>query len=133
MEKFDITPTEAIGIALIFLAYLIIPILAIWSFNTLFETGITLTFKHWLAGFVLIMIARFVFRGTHRIENVPVQDPFYDDDHMGERDFYDDDMQGDDFYDDDYPPYDSGKPGRKAKLIVHPAHKDKFKFPPDEQ
>lgn len=46
--------TLAIGLWV--LAYAVIPILGIWSVNVLFGAGIVLTFKTWLAMFVLLAI-----------------------------------------------------------------------------
>jgi len=39
--------------------HIISPLLLIWSLNTLFNSGIPLSFKTWLAGLLLIYIVRF--------------------------------------------------------------------------
>jgi len=51
----------------------IVPFLFIWSVNTLFGTGILLTFKTWAAAFVLVLLIRFIFRSS------PAEHRDYDD------------------------------------------------------
>lgn len=90
-------------------ACVISPILLIWAVNTLFSCQILYSFKTWLAGFVLIILIRFHFRGS---------DISYE--HYDEFDDFEDDFQD---------PHDPDREERKAKLkanlIAYPGRKNK--------
>lgn len=103
MEKeIEFSTAEMIASFLNVIAYLISPILLIWSVNTLFNCGIILSFKTWLAGIVLIMLVRFHLRGSGN--------SYYEDDE------YYDDEDDDEYYDDEDP--EERKIRLKAKLLA---------------
>ncbi len=115
--EFDIA--DIVASLLNVIAYLISPILLIWAVNILFNCGITMSFKTWLAGLVLIMLVRFHLR--------PAQNTSYDDE---EDDYYYDE---DDYYDEDEDEDPAERKAKlKAKLIAYQDHKNKKKSPSDE-
>ena len=67
-----------ITLALQALAFLISPILFIWALNVLFNLGIPLEFKTWLAGMILILLARFHIKAVLPYQNEDDQDYEYD-------------------------------------------------------
>ncbi|QTA86225.1 hypothetical protein [Desulfonema magnum] len=105
------------------IAYLISPILLIWAVNTLFNYGISMSFKTWLAGLVLIMLVRFHLRPAQNSSYYGEEDDYYYDD---------DDNDDDDYYDNDYEDRDERKAKLKAKLIAYQDHKNKKNSPSDE-
>jgi len=103
-KETELTAGDIISSLLNVVAYIISPILLIWAVNTLFICGIPMSFKTWLAGFVLIMLLKFHLRGTgNSYEN-------YDDEYYYEED----DDEDDDEYEYEEP------------------HKSKKKSPSDE-
>jgi hypothetical protein len=119
-KEAEISAADMIASLLNVIAYLISPILLIWSVNTLFECGISVTFKTWLAGLVLIMLVRFHLRSSGG---------------SYEPDYYEDDYEDDDdeFYyeDEEYETPEERKARLKRKLIVYPDSKNR-KTPPDQ-
>ncbi len=100
------------------LGYVFSPFLFIWSVNTLFQCGIPFSFKTWVAGFVLIMLARY-----HLKASVKTGEPFYDDYEFDE----------DDEDDDDDREAENINPVRKGKVIAYPEKKDRKNPPSDTQ
>ncbi len=74
MRETDFSAFGRVVFILGIMGYVFTPFLFIWSVNTLFHCGIPLTFKTWLAGFVLIMLARF-----HLKASVRTLEPYYED------------------------------------------------------
>ena len=99
-------------------ACVISPILFIWAVNTLFPCQISYSFKTWLAGFVLIILVRFHFRGADFLQ-----------------DRYDEFDEFDDAYFDDMYHMDreERKAKLKAKLITYPGRKNKNEPPEGAQ
>ncbi|MCP4345713.1 MAG: hypothetical protein GY795_09330 [Desulfobacterales bacterium] len=118
VKEIEFSPEDMIISFLNVLAYIISPILLIWAVNTLFDCGIQLKFKTWLAGLVLIMLIKFHFRGSGE-PHYPYED-YYDEDD----DYYDDDE-----YEDEDP--EERKARLKAKLIAYQEHKNKKNSPPE--
>ncbi len=115
------------GRSLIMLVIVLCPCLAIWAVNTLFNTGIPLTFKTWLAAMTLIIIYKII---SHR---PGIREDDYDYDYEENfSDFFDDydDMGEDDFDMEEKKIMKKDKPekGRKAKIIRYPANKKDFPF-----
>ncbi|MCP4110615.1 MAG: hypothetical protein GY749_34680 [Desulfobacteraceae bacterium] len=119
VKEIEFSPEDMIISFLNVLAYIISPILLIWAVNTLFDCGIQLKFKTWLAGLVIIMLIKFHFRGSGE-PHYPYED-YYDEN----EDYYDDD----DEYDDEDP--EERKARLKAKLIAYQEHKNKKNSPPE--
>jgi len=127
-KEMDFSPTDMAASFLNVIAYIISPILFIWAVNTLFECGIPMTFKTWLAGFVLIMLLKFHFRNTGGFPDEYDICDEYDEDE-------DDEDDEDEYDDDDYNNYgdiEDRKAKLKAKLIAYQDHKDK-KTPPADK
>jgi hypothetical protein len=121
-KEMDFTPTDMIAPFLNVIAYIISPILFIWAVNTLFDCGIPITFKTWLAGFVLIMLLKFHLKTSGDFSDNIYED--YDDD--DDEDGYDDDDDNDDR------DIEERKAKLKAKLMAYQEHKDKKNPPSDE-
>lgn len=86
-EETELSAGDIISSLLNIVAYIISPILFIWAVNTLFNCGILISFKTWLAGFVLIMLLKFHLRGTgNAYENY--DDEYYSGDDEEENDEY---------------------------------------------
>ncbi len=118
VKEIEFNPEDMVISFLNVLAYIISPILLIWAVNTLFDCGIQLKFKTWLAGLVIIMLIKFHFRGSGE-PHYPYED-YYDEDD----DYYDDDE-----YEDEDP--EERKARLKAKLIAYQEHKNKKNSPPE--
>lgn len=117
----EISTADMIASLLNVIAYLISPILLIWSVNTLFDCGISVTFKTWLAGLVLIMLVRFHLRSS----GGSYEPDYYEDE-------YDEDDQDDFYYEDEeYETPEERKARLKRNLIVYPDSKNR-KNPPDQ-
>lgn len=67
-QEADIHTEDIVSMLLTGIAYLISPILLIWSLNTLFALSIAFGFQTWLAGFVLVILLRFHLRGSNSTE-----------------------------------------------------------------
>ncbi len=67
-QEADIHTEDIVSMLLTGIAYLISPILLIWSLNTLFDLSIAFGFKTWLAGFILVILLRFHLRGSNSTE-----------------------------------------------------------------
>jgi hypothetical protein len=119
LKEFDVSTEDIISMALTAAAYLISPILFIWSVNTLFNCGIELSFKPWLAGFILILLLRFHLRGAGS-SGEPYYE--YDDEEITEN------TENDDDDDDDA---EQHRQQVRGKLIPYQDHKNKKKSPPD--
>jgi hypothetical protein len=101
----------------------VVPVLFIWSINTLFNTGILLTFKTWLAGFILIQIFNFYAR-SKEVRYDPEE--YYEDEEDEEE--YDEEYEDENYEED---PDERRKPLRET-LKVYKGHKDKKNNPPRE-
>lgn len=110
----DIRNDDIISMLLTGIAYLISPILFIWSVNTLFNCNIAFSFKTWLAGLILVMLLRFHLKGSDNTEI------YYESD---------DEEESDDAEDKDHA---DALPKHKGKLIPYQEHKDKRKTPTDK-
>jgi len=99
-------------------AYIISPILFIWAVNTLFNCGIPMNFKTWLAGLVIIMLIKFHLKGTS--VSCPYNEDYYDE--YDDNDIYDDDDICDD---------NEHKEKMKSKFVPYNEHKNK-KDPPTD-
>ncbi|HAO21249.1 MAG: hypothetical protein BWK80_20225 [Desulfobacteraceae bacterium IS3] len=116
LKEFDVGAEDAISMALTAAAYLISPILFIWSVNTLFNCRIELSFKTWLAGFIMLMLLRFHLRGAGS-SGEPYYE--YDDEDISETTENDDDDA------------EQHRQRNRGKLIPYQDHKNKRKLPPD--
>jgi hypothetical protein len=117
LKEFDVSTEDIISMALTAAAYLISPILFIWSVNTLFGCGIALNFKTWLAGFILVMLLRFHLRGSGS-SGEPYYE--YEDEEIAEKTENDDDDDA-----------EQHRQQIRGKLIPYQDHKNKRKLPPD--
>lgn len=106
MRETDFSALGRVVFILGILGYVFTPFLFVWSVNTLFLCDIPFTFKTWLAGFVLIMLARF-----HLKASVKTLEPYYDDE---------EDEDG-----------ENSKPEQKGNVIAHTEEKDR-KNPPSD-
>lgn len=116
LKEFDVGTEDAISMVLTAAAYLISPILFIWSVNTLFNCEIELSFKPWLAGFILILLLRFHLRAGSSGE------PYYE---------YDDEEITENTENDDDDNAEQHRQQLRGKLIPYQDHKNKRKSPPD--
>lgn len=115
---------DRVTVLLIFfyvLSFLISPILLIWALNTLFQTGIAMSLKNWLAGLVLMGIVKFLLKGKERVREM-YEDYYRDEDEPED----DPDWE----YDYDFPEADKSR--RKAKLILYQNPKKNHTSPPEE-
>ncbi len=122
-KETDFSTADMIASFLNVIAYIISPVLFIWAVNTLFECGIEMTFKTWLAGFVLIMLLKFHLKSSGA---------FPDNEYEGYDDY--DDEYDDEYDDDDCSKYEDAEARNaklKAKLIAYQDHKNKKNPPPD--
>jgi len=117
-EETDYSAVERFVLILEILGYVFSPLLFIWSVNTLFQCGIPFSFKTWVAGFVLIMLARY-----HLKASVKTAEPFYED-----YEFDDDDDEDDEDDDDDDGEAENTNPARKGKMIAYQEKKGR-KYP----
>jgi len=108
-EETDYSAIGRLVFILGILGYVFSPFLFIWSVNTLFLCGIPFSFKTWLAGFVLMMLARY-----HLKASVKTVEPYYDEDEFDEDE--DDDTE-------------NTKTDQKGNLIAYP--KDRKNGPAD--
>ena len=108
-QEADIHTEDIVSMLLTGIAYLISPILLIWSLNTLFGLNIAFGFKTWLAGFVLVILFRFHLRGSNSTEIY-----YESDDEDGAEDGENAEIP----------------PKSKGKLIPYQEHRNKKK-PPD--
>lgn len=122
--ELDVTPSEMVLGLLNLLAYLICPVLFIWAVNTLFGTAIPLMFKTWLAGLILLLVVRFIIKGS-LLRVSAFDDPCFDEDE--ESLFWDESMMGEYGGDHDIP----RESRRGGKVIFHPACQDERMDPPD--
>ncbi|MDM8525041.1 hypothetical protein QUF80_16850 [Desulfococcaceae bacterium HSG8] len=123
-KETELNVVDMVASLLNFIAYLISPILFIWSVNTLFDCEIPFSFKTWLAGLVLIMLIRFHLKGQTSSYEKDYDDYYYDDD--------DEEEEEEDYYDEDDEDSEERKARLKAKLIAYQDHKNKRKSPSDE-
>ncbi len=111
--------------AVIILIFLLCPCFAIWAVNTLFNTGIILTFKTWLAAMTLMAIYKILIYKPGLRED----DYDYDEDFP---DFFDDydDIWEDDFDIEEKKILKKGKQKKdgKAQIIRYPDRKKGFPF-----
>ncbi len=117
IKEIEFNMDDVITSVLNVIAYIISPILFIWAVNTLFNCGIPMNFKSWLAGLVLIMLIKFHLRGTD--VSCPYNEEYNDDEY--------DDEYNDEYDDDD----DESIEKMKAKLIAYNEHKNKKNPPTD--
>ncbi len=89
-KETELTAGDVISSLLNVVAYIISPILLIWAVNTLFGCGIPMSFKTWLAGFVLIMLLKFHLRGSGNTCEGYNDEYYYDDD--GDDEVYEEDF-----------------------------------------
>ncbi len=113
IKEEDIKNDDIISMLLTGIAYVISPVLFIWSVNTLFNCNIMFSFKTWLAGLILVMLFRFHLKGSDNTEI------YYesDDESESEPDDAEDKERTD------------ALPKLKGKLIPYQEHKDKRKTP----
>ncbi|MGE0086073.1 MAG: hypothetical protein AB7S75_16820 [Desulfococcaceae bacterium] len=116
-EETDYSAVERFVLILEILGYVFSPFLFIWSVNTLFQCGIPFSFKTWVAGFVLIMLARYHLKAS--VKTVEPYDYEFDED-----DEEDDDDDGE---------TENINPERKGKVIAYREKKDRKNPPSDTQ
>ena len=126
VEDMEIETTDMIASLLNVAAYIISPILFIWAVNTLFGTEIAMTFKTWLAGFVIILLIKFHLRFSGRPQVA------YDESYDMPEDCEDEFWLGDEESCKDPKDPDDQNNQLKAKLISYRNHKNKRKSSSDE-
>ena len=112
-----------IAVLLQVVPYIVSPFLFIWAVNTLFGSGIPITFKTWLAVFTIIVLVRYHTRSFDK-----PQDPY---------DFYFDEDEGDDFFDEDEdeisPDPEEQRQKLRDNLIVYRSRSEKDTSPDGSQ
>ena len=122
--ELDVTPSEMVLGLVNLMIYLVCPVLLIWAVNTLFGADIPYLFNTWLAGLVLVLIARFIIKGSlWKIS--PLNDSYLDEEE--ERFFWEESMMGE-MDDEECEPRECR---RNGNVIFHPALQDERLGPPD--